>query len=161
MANEQAFVTVALNAWNSNLKTIDTFFAGLSDDALDTEIAPGKNRLVYLLGHFASVHDRMIALLGVGERLHPELDAIFLSARDREVAVPPVAEIRMMYAEINTALTSAMMKLQPSEWLDRHTSVSEDDFAREPHRNRYSVLLSRTNHVWYHYGQMLLAPKAG
>src|SRR4051812_41772250 len=97
---EQAFVTAALNSWNSNLKGIDGFFAGLSDDALDAEIAPGKNRLVYLLGHFAAVHDRMIALLGVGERLHPELDALFLSAKDREVAIPPAAEIRKMYAEI-------------------------------------------------------------
>ncbi|MEO7363454.1 MAG: DinB family protein, partial [Gemmatimonadaceae bacterium] len=98
MANEHAFVSAALTAWNSNLKTVDTFFSELSDEALDVEIAPGKNRLIYLLGHFASVHDRMIALLGVGERLHPELDALFLSARDREVVIPAASEIRRMYA---------------------------------------------------------------
>lgn len=161
MTAEQAFVTAAMSGWNSNLKAIDTFFAERSDAALDAEIAPGKNRLIYLLGHFASVHDRMIALLGVGERLHPHLDALFLTGKDRENELPPAADIRRMYAEINEALTAAMMRLSPSDWLGRHMSISEEDFAREPHRNRYSVLLSRTNHVWYHYGQMVLAPKAG
>lgn len=159
--SEQAFVTAALNTWNSNLKAIDAFFAGMSDDALDTEIAPGKNRIIYLLGHYASVHDRMIALLGIGERLHPELDALFLSAKDREVAIPPASEIRKAYADVNAALTSAMMKLSAADWLAKHTAVSDEDFAKEPHRNRFSVLLSRTNHIWYHYGQLLLAPKAG
>lgn len=158
--NEQAFVTAALNAWNSNLKAIDTFLGGLSDDALNAEIAPGKNRLVYLMGHFAAVHDRMIPLLGIGNRLHPELDAMFLSAKDREVDTPPAAEIRKMWSEINGALTSAMMALSASDWLTKHTAVSDEDFVKEPHRNRYSVLLSRTNHLWYHYGQMVLAPKA-
>lgn len=158
--NEQAFVTAALNAWNSNLKAIDTFLGGLSDDALNAEIAPGKNRLVYLMGHFAAAHDRMLPLLGIGNRLHPELDAMFLSAKDREVDTPPAAEIRKMWSEINGALTSAMMALSASDWLTKHTAVSDEDFVKEPHRNRYSVLLSRTNHLWYHYGQMVLAPKA-
>lgn len=158
--NEQAFVTAALNSWNSNLKTIDGFLAGFSDEGLDTEIAPGKNRLVYLMGHLAAVHDRMIALLGIGNRLHPELDALFLSAKDREVAIPSAADIRKNWSEINGALTTAMMALSASDWLAKHTAVSDEDFAKEPHRNRYSVLLSRTSHLWYHYGQMVLAPKA-
>lgn len=160
MASEQAFVTAALNTWNSNLKAIDAFFAGRSDDQLNDEIAPGKNRLVYLMGHLAAVHDRMIPLLGLGERSHPELDALFLSAKDREVEIPAIADIRKKWSEINGALSAAMMALPAGDWLNRHTAVSEEDFAKEPHRNRYSVLMSRTSHLWYHYGQMALAPKA-
>lgn len=160
MANEQAFVTAALNSWNSNLKAIDAYFAGKSDAQLHDEIAPGKNRLVYLMGHLAAVHDRMIPLLGLGERLHPELDELFLSAKDREEEIPTMADLRKVWSEINSALTSAMMALPAGDWLNRHTAVSEEDFAKEPHRNRYSVLLSRTSHLWYHYGQLVLAPKA-
>jgi hypothetical protein len=39
--------------------------------------------------------------------------------------------------------------------------VSEQDFEREPHRNRFGVLLGRTAHLTYHMGQAALArPKA-
>ena len=47
MSNEDAFVKAALDSWNSNLKAVDAVFAGLSDDALNSEIAPGKNRFIY------------------------------------------------------------------------------------------------------------------
>jgi hypothetical protein len=35
--------------------------------------------------------------------------------------------------------------------------VSEEDFEREPHRNRFTVLLGRTAHLAYHVGQATLA----
>jgi hypothetical protein len=35
----------------------------------------------------------------------------------------------------------------------------EDDYAKDPTRNRLSVLLSRTNHMSYHLGQIPLALK--
>jgi len=46
-----------------------------------------------------------------------------------------------------------------SDWRQRHTAVSEEDFAKDPSRNRFAVLLSRTNHLSYHLGQALLALK--
>jgi hypothetical protein len=49
--------------------------------------------------------------------------------------------------------------LSPSEWLERHAAVSEEDFAREPHRNRFTVLLGRTGHLAYHLGQAMLAKR--
>ena len=160
MATEDAFVKAAMNAWNSNMKSVDSFLAGISDEGLQAEIAPGKNRLFYLMGHLAAVHDRMFALLGVGERLHPELDQPFLVSKDRQSETPSVADVRKAYAEINSALTTALSALSAADWLAKHTAVSDEDFAKEPHRNRYSVLVSRTIHIYYHYGQMVLAPKA-
>ena len=44
-----------------------------------------------------------------------------------------------------------------AQWLERHSSVSEEDFAKEPLRNRLAMMLSRTNHVSMHVGQALLA----
>jgi hypothetical protein len=35
-------------------------------------------------------------------------------------------------------------------------TVSPEDFAKEPHRNRLNVLISRTNHMANHIGQLLL-----
>jgi hypothetical protein len=34
--------------------------------------------------------------------------------------------------------------------------VSEEDFAKEPHRNRFTLLLSRTGHLAFHLGQVVL-----
>jgi hypothetical protein len=43
--------------------------------------------------------------------------------------------------------------------LRRHNAVSEEDYAKDPTRNRLAVLLSRTNHMSYHLGQITLALK--
>ena len=37
--------------------------------------------------------------------------------------------------------------------------VSDEDFAREPHRNKLNVLISQTNHLSYHPGQLSLPAK--
>ena len=47
-----------------------------------------------------------------------------------------------------------------SDWLARrHTAVLEEDFSKEPLRNRLSILLTRTNHLSYHISQTSLARK--
>jgi len=52
----------------------------LSDDDLQKEIAPGKNRLIYIWGHLSGDQTTaLIPLLGFGERRYPELDLIFIS----------------------------------------------------------------------------------
>jgi len=122
------------------------------------EIAPGKNRLVYLWGHLAATHDAMLPMLGLGERLHPELDAVFVKSPDKALAAPPAgAELKRIWEEIDAALAAGFAKLTPEEWLERHTAVSAEDFVKEPHRNRYAILLGRTVHLAYHFGQAILA----
>ena len=112
------------------------------------------------MGHLAAVHDRMLRLLGLGERAHPELDTLFLLAKDREVDTSSAAEVRRLRGEINLTLNAALTALPAADWLAKHTAISHEDFAKEPYRNRYSVLLSRTNHAAYHHEQMMLAAKA-
>ena len=46
--------------------------------------------------------------------------------------------------------------LTTAQWFEKHTAVSEEDFTKEPHRNKLSVVLSRTNHLAYHVGQLAL-----
>jgi hypothetical protein len=46
-----------------------------------------------------------------------------------------------------------------SDWLQRHSAVSEEEFAKDPSRNRFSILLGRTNHLSYHLGQLVLGLK--
>jgi uncharacterized damage-inducible protein DinB len=162
MNAEARFTDAALRSWKQNADRVEQFYASVSDAELEKEIAPGRNRLVYLLGHLAAVSDSMISLLGLGERLHPELDVPFLKSPDRSVPVPlSNTQLRAVAREIDAALWAALNRLTPAQWLERHTSVSPEDFAKEPHRNRFSVLLSRTAHMQFHYGQMVLTKARG
>ena len=162
MAADSQLIDSALRAWKFNADRIDTFFSPLSDEQLQQEIAPGRNRLLYLLGHLATTNDGMLPLLGLGPKLHPELEAAFLTNPDRSVGtVPPAGELKKALREINGALWAAYSRWSAAEWLEKHTAVSDEDFAKEPHRNRYSILLSRNTHMAFHYGQAILAKPRG
>ena len=158
MISEASFVEVALRSWKNNVDRAGTFFGALSQEELQREIAPGKNRLIYLWGHLAAVNDRMVAILGLGERLHPELDAMFVSNPDKTVGLTLSPEkLKHIWDEVNDRLWTGICNLSPSEWLGKHSAVSDADFIREPHRNRFAVLLGRTEHLAYHFGQVVLA----
>jgi hypothetical protein len=160
MTPEQALVTSTLNSWKSAIERADKLFLPLTEAQLQQEVAPGKNRLIYLWGHLTAVHDRMLPLLDLGPRLYLELDTPFLTNPDRAVPDPPTGEeIKDFWKEVNSKLLAGFESLSPSEWLMRHTSVSEDDFAKDPSRNRFSILLSRTCHLTFHLGQTALIPK--
>jgi hypothetical protein len=157
MSTEETLVKSALNAWTLNIKRADTLFSSLSEGQLLEEVAPGRNRLIYLWGHLTAVHDAILPLLGLGARLHPELDAIFITSPDKSVPdLPSAAELKHHWDEVSSRLLAGISNFTASEWADRHTAVSPEDFAINPLRNRFSVLLNRTSHLGYHLGQAAL-----
>jgi hypothetical protein len=158
--SEKALVTSAMNSWKSTLERADRLFSPLSEEQLQREVAPGKNRLIYLWGHLTAVHDRMLPLLEIGPRLHPEFDEFFLTNPDKAIShLPPAEEIRQSWNEVNGQLTAAFAGFSAAEWLEKHASVSAEDFAKDPSRNRFAILLSRTSHLAFHLGQTALLPK--
>ena len=42
------------------------------------------------------------------------------------------------------------------DWLKKPTAVSDEDFSKNPTRNRLAVFLNRTNHASFHTGQIAL-----
>jgi uncharacterized damage-inducible protein DinB len=153
----QTFIQMSLKAWNIHVNRIDKFLEGLSDEALLYEIAPGKNRIVYLLGHLIASNDTMISLFGLGERKYAHLDEAFLKNPDRStLAMPEPAELRKLWKESNAILTAHFSKMLPDDWFSRHTAMTDEDFEKEPGRNKLSVLINRTNHMAYHLGQLAL-----
>jgi hypothetical protein len=157
MTSEEILVGAALKGWNAALERADKLFSNLSREELLKEVAPGRNRLIYLWGHLAATHDRMRSIMGLGERIHPEFDVIFLSTPDKQSLLPSVDEIKRWWDELNAALSKDLQTLSVADWLGKHTAVSEEDFAKDPLRNRYAILLSRTQHLSYHLGQTALS----
>jgi uncharacterized damage-inducible protein DinB len=158
VTNEELLGITALNSWKLVIGRVDQNLAELPDEQLQKEIAPGRNRLLYLVGHLTAVHDRMFPMLGVGERLHPELDEPYLTNPDRAVADPVSAsELKKAWTEVNSKLTAAFERFSPEDWLQKHAAVSDEDFANDPTRNRLAVVMNRTNHASFHTGQAVLA----
>ena len=157
MEQKELFVKMALDAWNNEMKAAKAVLEKLSDEQLLREVAPSRNRGIYLLGHLTAVHDGMLRLLRFQNALHPELDKPFLDEADKAVAdLPPVAQLRAQWKEVNDTLMDHMRSLPAEEWFTRHANISEEDFPKEPHRNRLNVVLSRTSHLAYHRGQLVL-----
>jgi DinB superfamily len=158
MTLEQTLVDSALRTWRSNMDRISTFFDSLTPEELELEVAPGRNRLIYIWGHLAAVNDAILPLFGFGPRRYPELDETFVSPIERApLQIPSSEDLKHIWAELDLVLWTEFKKLTPSEWLQRHQDISPEDFVREPHRTRYRSLLARTAHLAYHYGQAILA----
>lgn len=154
---DELSIKVVIASWKQVVSRVDQRFAPLDDQQLQKQVAPDRNRLFYLLGHLTAVHDRMLPLLGIGERLYPQLDEVYIANPDRSLADPlPAADLKKAWGEVNTALISAVEKFSADDWLKKHTSVSDEDFAKDPTRNRLAVFLSRTNHASFHVGQVVL-----
>jgi len=160
MGNEGSYVALGLKVWKAQIERADKLFRSLSSDDVLREIAPGKNRLLYLWGHLTAIHDAMLPLLGMGERLYPEFDVAFVSNPDKsQAAIPSHEQVRQAWTTVNGELLKGLEKMSWSDWLERHTAVSEEDFAKDASRNRFAILLSRTNHLSYHLGQAVLGLK--
>jgi hypothetical protein len=149
--------TTAINTWKLIIDRFSKGIAPLTDEQLQQQVAPGRNRLLYLVGHLTAIHDRMFSLLDIGERLHPELDDVYITNPDKTHPDPlSSTDLKQAWTEVNAKLTAAFEKLTPEEWLHKHTAVSDEDFAKDPTRNRLAILLSRTSHAAFHSGQAVL-----
>ena len=157
MTTEEIMSTTAVNTWKLIIDRFSKGIAPLTDEQLQQQVAPGRNRLLYLVGHLTAVDDRMFSLLDLGERLHPELDDVYITNPDKTHPDPlSTTDLKQAWNEVNARLTEAFEKLTPQEWLQKHTAVSDEDFAKDPTRNRLAILLSRTGHAAFHSGQAIL-----
>jgi hypothetical protein len=160
MEQSRILVDMALKAWNQQISRADKFFEAQSDDNFSKEVAPGKNRISYLMGHLVSSNESMMTLFGFGPKLYPSFEDIFSKNPDRVLPQPPVAEIRKAWKETHATLNKNFENLSVDAWLGKHTAMTDEDLAKEPTRNKLSVLISRTNHVSYHIGQLVLTKTA-
>ena len=158
MSNEELYVNTVIASWKQIIARLDQMFSSFRDQDLQREVFPGKNRVYYLIGHLTVANDRLFTMLDLGDRLHPEFDDEFFTNPDRTYPdeVTPEA-LRKAWSEVNVKLLLAFERLSADQWLERHTAVSDEDFEKDPLRNRLAVLASRTNHASFHAGQIRLA----
>jgi len=157
MDQQQLFVKMGLASWNLQIDRATKVFDAFSDEELYTPVAPGKNRIIYLYGHLATYHDALKETLGLGKWDKPQYAAIFLQNPDNvEADLPSVAELKTYWQTVHAELNELFVNLPAADWFKRHNAMTDEDFEKDPLRNRLSVVLSRANHVAYHIGQVKL-----
>src|SRR6202140_1763821 len=127
MGNEGSCVALGLKVWKTQIDRADKLFGSLSSEEVLREIAPGRNRVLYLWGHLTAVHDAMLPLLGLRERLHPGFDVAFISNPDRSRAdVPSHEQVGGAWNVGNAELWKGFEKMSSNDWALRLASVSEE-----------------------------------
>jgi hypothetical protein len=158
MTNE-VVVKMVLDAWHSKIKQADDFFDSLTDEQLQKEAAPGRNTGMYLLGHLTATHDLMLPILGFGQSIYPQLKGAYEDNADAKTYTETAGELRGYWKNINSILAENFAKMSADAWFERHNSVSAEVFQKELHRNKLNIIISRTNHLSYHNGQIVFLKK--
>ena len=57
MTNEEILSVTVLKSWKLVISRFDRVLSELSDEQLQQQVAPGKNRAFYLVGHLIATHD--------------------------------------------------------------------------------------------------------
>ena len=157
MATSELFIKMVIAEWDKQNNNFAKFLASVSDEQLSKEIAPGKNTGTYLVGHLVAISDAMLPLLAFGEKLYPQLGEIFIANPDKSgLVMPSVAGLKEQLEAVNAELSRNIRAASPEDWFKRHMAVSDEDFLKEPHRNKLNVMINRTNHMSYHLGQLIL-----
>ena len=157
MEQQQAIIKQLLTQWNKDVSAMTGIFEAQGEANALKEVAPGRNTVMYLLGHMLAVHDRLPEALDAGERSFKDLDQAFLDDADSKGSYPATySQLLAGWKKVNEAVSAIFEKQDTSDWLSRHHYVSEADFQKEPHRNRLAILISRLAHLDTHLGQLKL-----
>jgi hypothetical protein len=151
---------ICLLQWNMYNTRMQKVFDTISDENFQKPVTPNGNSPSWLLGHLVDTDDGLLELFGIGSRLHPELKTIYHHERGtNQSGHLTKAELRNKWNSISSKLESAFKSWSERDWMSRHTAVSEEDFKKEPHRNKLNVMLSRVEHKASHLGQIAMQPK--
>lgn len=156
MKTEEFITGMLLDSWNGKIKQANTLFEKLKDGKFAEPVAPGRNTVVFLMGHLIAVHDNMLEALELRKRLYPELDAHYLVEQQTGQRHPEYKELKEQWDMVNDVLDHHFRKMTTADWMAKHHYVSEEDFAKEPKRNKLNILVSRSAHLSHHIGQLVL-----
>jgi uncharacterized damage-inducible protein DinB len=150
-------LAICLLQWDTYNKRMEKVIQTIDNQNYNTAIVRGGNSPSWLLGHLADTDDKLLELFGIGKRLFPELSSIYHHEKGSNqtghlTKDEMLAKWKLILAELDRAFKS----WSENDWLSRHTAVSEEDFKKEPHRNRLNVMLSRVTHKASHLGQIAM-----
>ena len=151
---------ICLLQWDTYNRRMQKMLDDVNEGNFHKPIVSGGNSPSWLFGHLADTDDALLVLFGIGERMFPELGKIYHHERNtnQEGHLSNV-ELTARWKAIVAELDKTFKTMSESDWLGRHMAVTEEEFKKEPHRNKLNVLLSRVTHKASHLGQLALQTK--
>lgn len=160
MNHKEIAVKMVLAAWQSGQERIQKALSALSDEDMDLELASGRNKVSWVIGHLAAVNDYLFSILEVGEKINEAYCNSFFKNDFTAQTTPSNSQIKAYWQETSSQLNKKITTLSADDWFKKHAFVSTEDFAKEPHRNKLNVLLTRSSHLQYHLGQLTFVLKS-
>jgi uncharacterized damage-inducible protein DinB len=151
---------ICLLQWDVYNRRMQKAFETISDENFNKPIVNGGNSPSWLLGHLADTDDALLELFGIRSRMFPELAKIYHHERGaNQTGHLSKEELNTKWKAIVAELDRTFKSMSESDWHGRHMAVSEEDFKKEPHRNKLNVMLSRVTHKASHLGQIDMQKK--
>ncbi len=150
-------LTICLLQWDTHNRYMQKVLDTITDENFHKPIVPGGNSPSWLLGHLTDTDDALLEIFGIRSRMFPELAKIYHHERgSNQGGHLSRQELTSNWKSILAVLDATFKSMSESDWLARHTIVSEEDFKKQPHRNKLNVMLSRVTHKASHLGQIAL-----
>lgn len=146
--------------WDQYNKRMLKLLETMEESDFHKAIVPGGNSPSWILGHLVDTDDALLELLGIGKRHFPDLQNIYHHTKGtNQEGHLSKHELIRHWKIISDDLDKAFKSWTENEWLSRHTAVNEEDFKKEPHRNKLNVMLGRVSHKASHLGQIAMMKK--
>jgi DinB superfamily len=153
-------IEICLLQWDALNRRMLKMLEATSDKNFNTPIVPGGNSPSWLYGHLADTDDLLLELFGIRQRLHTELSKVYHHDRaTNQNNHWSKDELMTKWKDIVAELDKTFKAMSEADWHARHRAVSEEDFKKEPHRNKLNVMLSRVTHKASHLGQVAMQRK--
>jgi len=153
-------VNMVLTNWNLQNSKLANILNSFSNEQLAAETAPNRNTGIYIVGHLIAVSDGILPLLGFQDKLYPSLQHIFIDNADKAgIDFPSLATLKNNFEAVNQTLQQHFLQTAPIECFTKHLAITDEEFVKEPYRNKLNVMINRTNHLSYHLGQLIYLKK--
>jgi len=151
---------ICLLQWDTYNRRIQMVLDTIGEEDFHTPILARGNSPSWLLGHLADTDDVLLELFGIRTRMFPELAKIYHHDRgSNQSGHLSKEELSEKWNAIVSELDRTFKSMSEADWHARHMAVSEEDFKKEPHRNKLNVMLSRVTHKASHLGQIAMQAK--
>lgn len=147
---------LTLQHWISTNAKIEKAIESISEARYSTPLMPGRSTPAWIFCHLLQVNDSLFPILGFGAKLYPKLHDLMNNKEAEPHIVFRLDELREMWMHVGSKLLEHFNGMSGDQWLEKHTNISDEDFKREPHRNRGNVILHRLIHMSHHAGQLAL-----
>lgn len=148
---------ICLLQWETYNRRMQKVLDELKESQYHKPIVPGGNTPSWLMGHLVDTDDKLLELFGIRQRLFPDLSTIYHHERGtNQTGHLEKAILIERWKKILEELNNAFRTMNEAQWMGRHQAVSEEDFKKEPHRNKLNVMLSRVGHKASHLGQIAM-----